>query len=113
MVLQQSALKVYKSLCEDGHGYTGSVGNIIDELFPITMPYFPKTFERYKVVVHSFSAKGYENDNEDYNTRGFLFIETPSKTTVEIGRFFADKGHGMVEITHEEYLERLKHEQTR
>lgn len=93
--------------------YNGLASKFVDEKFPITMPYFPKTFERYKVVVYSFSAKGYENDNEDYNTRGFLFIETPDKTTVEIGRFFADKGHKMVEITHKEYLERLEHEQKR
>ena len=93
--------------------YNGLASKFVDEKFPITMPYFPKTFERYKVAVHSFSAKGYENDNEDYNTRGFLFIETPDKAIVEIGRYFADKGHEMVEITHEEYLERLEHEQKR
>lgn len=93
--------------------YNGFATKFVNEKFPITMPYFPKTFERYKVVVYSFSAKGYENDDEDYNTRGFLFIETPGKTTVEIGRFFADKGQKMVEITHKEYLERLEHEQKR
>jgi hypothetical protein len=81
---------------------------MVDEKFPITMPYYPKTFERYKVVVYSFSAKGYEHDNEDYNTRGFLFIVTPYNKTVELGRYFADKGGQMVEITHEEYLERFE-----
>ena len=91
--------------------YNGFASRMVDEKFPITMPYYPKTFERYKVVVHNFSAKGYEKDFEDYNTRGYLFIVTPDNKTVELGRFFADKGGQMVEITHEEYLERLECEE--
>lgn len=89
--------------------YNGFASRMVDEKFPITMPYYPKAFERYKIVVYSFSAKGYVHDNEDYNTRGFLFIVTPDNKTVELGRFFADtKDNGMVEITHKEYLERLE-----
>jgi len=82
----------------------------VDELFPITMPYYPKTFERYKVMVKTFSAEGYPKDNEDYNTRGYLFIVTPDNKTIELGKYFADSEDGMIEITHKEYLERLEHE---
>lgn len=91
----------------------GIAGKIVDELFPITMPYFPKTFERYKVIVRTFSAKGYEKDNEDYNTRGYLFVEAPDGKHFDIGRFYADVNGKMVEITKAEYFERLEHRQMR
>ena len=90
--------------------YTNGVaGKLVDELFPITMPYYPKSFERYKVMVHTFSATGYEHDNEDYNTRGYLWVVTPDNKRVDIGRYFADINGSMVEIPYEEYLERLEH----
>lgn len=38
--------------------YTNGVASkFVDKLFPITMPYYPSTFERYKVVVRTFSAE--------------------------------------------------------
>lgn len=90
--------------------YTNGVARkLVDELFPITMPYYPKSFERYKVMVHTFSATGYEHDNEDYNTRGYLWVVTPDNKRVDIGRYFADINGSMVEIPYEEYLERLEH----
>ena len=87
----------------------GVAENFVDELFPITMPYYPNTFERYKVVVRTFSAEGYEKDNEDYNTRGFLFVEAPDGKHFDIGRFYADINGEMVEITKAEYFKRLDH----
>ena len=92
--------------------YTNRVaGDIVNELFPITMPYFPKTSEKYKVVVKTFSAKGYFHDNEDYNTRCYLNVTTPDNIVIGVGRYFADtEGKGMVEISEEEYMERLEHE---
>ena len=96
--------------------YTNRVaGDIVNELFPITMPYYPKTFQRYKVMVKTFSAKGYFHDNEDYNTRCYLNVTTPDNIVIGVGRCFVDAEgkKGMVEISEEEYLERLKHEQKR
>lgn len=88
----------------------GMAREIVDELFPITMPYYPKA-GGYKVVVKTFSAEGYFHDNEDYNTRCYLNVITPDNKVVSVGRCFADaEGKGMVEISKEEYMERLEHE---
>lgn len=87
----------------------GVAEKFVDELFPITMPYYPNTLERYKVVVRTFSAEGYEKDNEDYNTRGYLFVDAPDGKHFDIGRFYADVNGRMVEITREEYLKRFEH----
>ena len=86
----------------------GFVGRIIDEMFPIKMPYTPST-NRYKVFVDDFSAEGFEVDYEDYNTRAILYCITPEGERVEINRFFADHEHKMIEITEKEYKERLEH----
>ena len=61
-----------------------------------------------------FIALGYNEDNEDYNTRSFFDCITPDCITpegnkIEINRYFADGENGMEEISHDEYTERLKH----
>ncbi|MBO6131070.1 MAG: hypothetical protein J6P28_03780 [Treponema sp.] len=91
-----------------GNGYIGSVTNIIDDMFPITMPYYPPT-GRFKLYTEEFSAIGFPRDNEDYNTRAIHYVVTPEGERVNIGRYFADtEEENMVEITKEEYEERLK-----
>lgn len=92
----------------DGHGYIGSAGTIIDEMFPITMPYFPPT-GKYKLYVEEFIAKGFTKDNEDFNTRVIYHVITPKGEKVEINRYFGDsEKECMVEISKKEYEERLK-----
>lgn len=93
---------------KDRHGYIGSIGNIIDEMFPITMPYYPPV-GKYKLYTEEFTAKGFPRDNEDFNTRAVHYVITPKGERVEINRYFADtKTEYMVEITKEEYEKRLK-----
>ena len=87
----------------------GFADKFVDKLFPITMPYYPEA-GRYKVVVKSFLAKGFENDHTDYNTRAFLWVETPTGKKIDLNYYYGDKGDTMVEITHSEYDERLKNE---
>lgn len=87
--------------------YSGGVGNIIDEMFPITMPYYPSA-EKYKIVVDTFLAKGFEGDETDYNTRAILYVITPEKERVEVNRYYGEKDGHFVEITKGEYNERLK-----
>lgn len=86
------------------------VENIIDDMFPITMPYYPPV-NKYKVYVKDFIAKGYFGDTTDFNTRAVLYCITPEGEKVEINRYFADSPHNnrMEEITTGEYLERIKH----
>ena len=80
------------------------VSDIIDEMFPITLPYYP-TIKKYKVCVESFLVNP---DNGDYDTQGVLYCIIPEGERVEINRFFAEKDGEMVEITREEYVERKK-----
>lgn len=93
---------------KDGHGYSGSVCNIVDEMFPITMPYSPPV-GKYKLYTEEFIAKGFPRDNEDYNTRAVYYLITPQGEKVEVNRYFADtETENMVEITKEEYEKRLE-----
>lgn len=86
----------------------GGVGKILNELFPITMPYMPPV-NKFKVYTEEFIAVGYKNDDEDYNTKGILYCITPDGEKVEINRFFADSENSMEEIGQIEYAERLEH----
>lgn len=88
--------------------FNGSACSIIDELFPITMPYYPKTTEPYKIVVDTFTAKGFEGDNTVFNTRAVLYIVTPEKEKVEVNRYYGEKDNRFVEITKDEYAKRLE-----
>ena len=87
---------------------SGFVGRLLDEKFPIKMPYYPSS-NKYKVFIDDFISEGYEADNEDYNTRAILYCITPECERVEINRFFAEHEHKMIEITEKEYKERLEH----
>lgn len=74
--------------------------DLIDEIFPITMPYFPEN-NPYKVYVY----QGLTNPkNGDYDTTAVFYVIKPDGERVEINRYFDD----YKEITKEEYLEREK-----
>ena len=80
--------------------YNGRIADLIDEIFPITMPYFPEN-NPYKVYVY----EGLTNPkNGDYDTTAVLYVIKPDGERVEINRYFDD----YKEITKEEYLEREK-----
>ncbi len=103
-----SALRDYcQEITNPNDTYSGGVGNIIDEMFPITMPYYPSA-EKYKIVVDTFLAEGFEGDKTDYNTRAILYVITPEKERVEVNRYYGEKDGHFVEITKDEYNERLK-----
>lgn len=84
--------------------HSGRVTKIINEMFPITMPYYPTT-GKYKVYVETFLTNP---ANGDYDTQGVFYCITPKGERVDINRFFAEKDGEMVEITKEEYDERKK-----
>lgn len=88
--------------------FTSNVSSIVDELFPITMPYYPKSDARYKVVVDSFVANGFEEDGSDFNTRAILYVVTPDNKKVKVNRYYKIKGCRFVEISKGEYKNRLK-----
>ena len=79
----------------------GMVREIIDEMFPITMPYYPS--DSYKVYCTEFLT---DEANGDYDTIGVIYAKKDNET-IEIHRYFKDGPDGkMVEITTREYMER-------
>ena len=96
----------YVGIDEKGYGYSsGLVSKIVNEMFPITMPYYPEN-GRYKVYTKSFVAKGFDGDEGDYNTEVVLYCVTPKGERVEINRYYGEKDGNMVEITKEDFEER-------
>lgn len=81
--------------------YNGFIANIIDEKFPISMPYFPDT-KLYRVYVREYLS---DPKNGDLDTIGVLYVITPDGEHVDINRFFTESGPTLVEISSEEYAD--------
>lgn len=82
----------------------GRETNIVDEMFPIQMPYLPEKGE-YKVYVQTFLT---DKKNGDFDTQGVLYLITPDGKRIDINRFYTEKNGKMVEISKEEYDELLE-----
>lgn len=80
---------------------SGLVQRIIDEMFPITMPYFPG--EPIKVYCEDFLT---DRKNGDFDTVGIFYAIKPDGEKVEINRFFKESEDGWDEIDEVEYNER-------
>ena len=79
------------------------VVNLIHEMFPITMPYYPENIP-YKVYIYQGLT---DPNNGDWDTTAVLYVITPDGERVEINRYFDDTDDSR-EITKEEYQEREK-----
>lgn len=80
--------------------HNGFVRNMIDELYPITMPYISED-KPYVVYCEDFLT---DAANGDYDTMGILYLITPQGARVDINRFFKDgEENGYDEIDKEEY----------
>lgn len=79
--------------------YAKFVSDLINERYPITLPYYPDG-RQYKVYVRDFLVYP---ENGDYDTRAILYIETPKGEKIEINKFYHEKNGEMVEISEEEY----------
>lgn len=81
--------------------HSGLVQKIIDEMYPITMPYWPaepiKVYCQYLLTDHK---------NGDFDTVGIFHLIKPDGERVEINRFFKEGGKDWDEITAEEYEQR-------
>ena len=84
--------------------FYSSADNIVDELFPIKMPYFPEK-EKYKVYVQTFLT---DRKNGDFDTRGIIYLITPDGKRIDINRYYTEKNGEMVEISKDEYDELLE-----
>ncbi len=88
--------------------HSGLVSNIVDEMYPITMPYFP---ESNPFVVH---CEEFLTDpkNGDFDTVGILYVIKPNGDRVEINRFFKEGEDDFIEIASCEYeMRRKMHEE--
>ena len=74
--------------------HNGLVDKIMDEMFPITMPYMPSTKPFY-VYCEDFL---YDTENGDFDTVGVFYVITPNGEKVKINRFFAEKDNKFEEI---------------
>lgn len=88
--------------CPDATYHSGLIDTVMDEQYPITMPYMPAD-RAFKIYTEDFlvdPAKG------DYDTVGILYVITPSMEKVAINRYFKEAPNGFAEIDEEEYKER-------
>jgi len=82
--------------------HIGLIDSVMDELYPITMPYMPSD-RAYKVYTEDFLT---DPKNGDYDTVGILYVITPSMEKVEINRYFKEAPKGFAEIDESEYVKR-------
>lgn len=85
--------------------HSGLITRIVDEIFPITMPYCP-TNNPYKVYTEEFL---FDARNGDFDTVHIHYIQTPDGDKVDVNRVFTEPEdrRGMQEITLNEF-EKLK-----
>lgn len=94
--------RVYCKLRKSTATFTnGFITRIIDEMYPITMPYMPNG--RYCVIVEDYLC---DEKNGDYDTRAILSVKEPDGTVKLINRYFKETKQGFIEIDFEEYSRR-------
>ena len=87
--------------------YTRGVGPVVlDEKFPITLPYSPCG----KIRIFTEDFKYHEEYEGDLDTVGVLYFRMPDGTMKEVKRYFKEdhESKQMVEISQSEYLSRKK-----
>lgn len=82
---------------------SGFIRDIIDEMYPITMPYSGE--DLYKVYIQDCL---YDPKNGDYDTRAILHIKTPNNKIIRVNRYFKESDSRFIEIDREEYMARLR-----
>lgn len=82
--------------------HNGFIFNLIDEMFPIEMPYCPdiKPFLVYR------SDFLFDPENGDYDTMAIWHVEKPDGSKVEIDRYFAEIEGDFVEIGYDQFCAR-------
>lgn len=80
----------------------GRIRDIVNELFPITIPYYPES-KRYEIYTDNFL---YDEDNGDFDCEAFYYMITPSGERIELNRFYYYPGENItMKITKEQYEE--------
>ena len=84
--------------------FSSAKDQVVDEFFPITMPYIPEK-GKYKVYCQTFLT---DKKNGDFDTQAILYFITPDGKRVDVNRYQTEKDGKMVDITKEEYDTLLK-----
>ena len=82
----------------------GLVENIINEMFPITMPYSPAN-GRIKVCCEQFL---YSPDGGDFDSVGILYVDDPDNKRINVSRYFKEEDNKWVEIEFTEHINRFQ-----
>lgn len=72
---------------------------IVDELFPITMPYYP-TGKKFKVALREFLC---DKDNGDFDHVSIEYVITPDNEKIIIGKYYKEENDVKIEISKEEF----------
>lgn len=82
---------------------SGLLSRIANEMFPITMPYYPPSNR----IMFKTSEFLMDKKNGDYDTVHVIEVEAPDGTVQPVNRYFKDGGDSkMEEIDEKEYLDR-------
>lgn len=84
--------------------HSGLVSKIIEEMYPITMPYIPEN-NPFMVYCEEFLT---DRKNGDFDTVGILYVIKPDGERVEINRYFKEGERDFIEIASCEYEMRRK-----
>jgi hypothetical protein len=99
-------------VCVDIHSgstyYSGLVRGVVNEMYPLTMPYMPKA--PYKVYCEDYLT---DPKNGDFDTVGIRYLLTPEGERVTVEKFYKESGKGFAEISLDEYLERVELDKAR
>ena len=85
--------------------HNGFLSSIVNEMFPITMPYIPDG-RPFEVVVEEYLT---DRKNGDFDTMVIWYILTPDGNKVPVNRYFRDAESGFEEISISEFVQR-KHQ---
>lgn len=86
----------------NGSYHSGLIDRVMEELYPIRIPYFPGS-KSFKVVCEEFLT---DRKNGDFDTVGMLYFIDPDGVRGELNRYFKEAEDDFVEIGREEYEER-------
>lgn len=84
----------------------GFINRLLDEKYPITMPYYPPT-KPFVVYCTEYLS---DPKNGDFDTIGIWYVDKPNGERDVIERFFKDdeNGSSYIEIDRQEYEKRMK-----
>lgn len=89
--------------------YNGFISNIIDELYPISMPYIPAV-EPYKVYTLEILT---DRKNGVFDSFAIFYVIKPDGTRVDLYRYFKETDTSFTEIDVAEWLMRVHLHETR